>query len=104
MVVMLIHGVQWNHGLEPKVQVLFVYKWEFSGPITCNGKCIIGGGVRGGQWLAENGAIRCVMEELLEGNDNDAFVGIPEMQVELGQANDCIVYQISMLVEVRGHD
>ena len=78
-------------------------KREVPGLFTDDGKWTIGGGTRGGEWLAKNGAVRCVMEESLEGNCNNWLVGIAEVETELGKAKDGISNQISVLVGVRRH-
>ena len=74
-------------------------KREVPGLFTDDGKWTIGGGTRGGEWLAKNGAVRCVMEESLDKNGKDWLLGIVEVEAELGKVKDGISYQIT----VRGH-
>ena len=69
--------------------------------ITVDGKGTVGGGTRECVRLAEHGAFRSVMEEELEGNGKDWFIGITEVEAELGKANDCISYQITVMIRVR---
>ena len=51
--------------------------------------------------MSEYGVFQSVMEEELEGDGKDWFIGITEVEAELGKANDCISYQITVLVRVR---
>ena len=43
------------------------------------------------------------MEEELEGDGKNWFIGITEVETELGKADDSIAYQITVLIRVRGH-
>ena len=71
--------------------------------ITFDGKGTVGGGTRECVRLSEHGVFRSVMEEELEENGKDWSIGITEVETELGKANDCISYQITVLVRVKGH-
>ena len=69
--------------------------------IACDGKGTVRGGTLECVWLTEHGTFRSVMEEKLEGNGKDWFIGITEVEAELGKADDSIAYQITVLVRVR---
>ena len=73
------------------------------GRITFDGKSTVGGGTREGVRFLEYGAFRSVVEEELKGDGKDWFIDITEVETELGKANDCISYQITVLVRVKGH-
>jgi len=69
--------------------------------IACDGKGTVGGCTLEFARLTEHGTFRSVMEEKLEGNGKDWFIGITEVETELGKANNSIAYQITVLVRVR---
>jgi len=69
--------------------------------IACDGKGTVGGCNLECVRLTEYGTFRSVMEEKLEGNGKDWFIGITEVEAELGKADDSIAYQITVLVRVR---
>ena len=74
-----------------------------SGRITVDGKGTGGDSTCEDVQLSKYGVVRYVMNEELEGDHKDWFIGITELEAELGKANDCISYQITVLVRVRGH-
>ena len=78
-------------------------KRKMSRRITVDGKGTGGGSTCEDVRLSKYGAVRYVIDEELEGDDKDWFIGITEVEAELGKANDCISYQITVLVRVRGH-
>ena len=71
--------------------------------IACDGKGTVGGCTLECVRLIEHSTFRSGMEEKLEGDGKYWFIGITEVEAELGKANDCISYQITVLVMVRGH-
>ena len=80
---------------------MFMCKRKIPGRITVDGKWTVGGGTCEGVRLSKYGAFQSVMEEELEGDGKDWFIGITEVEAELGKADDNIAYQITVLVRVR---